>query len=361
VLHTFTGRPNDGSYPYGALVRDRAGNFYGTTNTGGKSGDGTVFKLTTSGDEKILHSFIKAEGKAPVDALILDDAGNLYGTTEDGGVAGGTVFELSKGGKLAPLHRFGQGGIEDGADPWSGLVRDADGNLYGTTAYGGGNGGLGTVYKVDPLGNETLLYAFGVPPDGSSPLGSLLRDAAGNLYGTTGSGGAFCGLCAGTVFKVDPEGKEKVLYSFTGGIDGGGPLANLITDGEGNLYSTTYQGGMFSDGTIFKLDRVGTLTVLYAFGSIADDGMNPRSGIIRDEQGNFYGTTYLGGDHGVGTVYKLDASGVITILHSFTFGRDGAAPFGGLIRDEKGNLYGTTTEGGDPVCNCGVVFEIAAQ
>ena len=357
VLHAFVAGP-DGAAPYGGLVRDRAGNFYGTTSTGGTFGNGTIYKITPSGQEKILHRFIKAEGGSPMDSLTIDSAGNLYGTTEAAGFGAGTVFEFSRGGKLKLLYRFGEqgGGFFDGGNPYAGVLLDSAGNLYGTTPYGGSASHGGTIYKLDSSGNETILHNFGQQPDGVYPFGGLVVDSDGNFYGTTNIGGEFGGGY-GTVYKLDASGNEAVLYSFNGN-DGHFPSSSLVRDTAGNLYGTTSQGGTYDGGIVFKIDPTGTLTTLYNFGGVYPDGFNPVAGLTPDSTGNFYGTTFFGGLYANGAVYKLDPSGQLTVLHSFSGGSDGSNPNAGLIRDAQGNLYGTTATGGDSICGCGVVFEI---
>jgi uncharacterized repeat protein (TIGR03803 family) len=266
VLHSFANSPGDGAIPTAALIMDKAGNLYGTTGHGGASGNcfggcGTVFKLDTSGNETVLHSFTAGDGAFPLAGLIMDKGGNLYGTTESGGASGdGTVFKLDSSGKLTVLYSFT--GTPDGATPQASLIMDKAGNLYGTTANGGAgtcsngvvNLGCGTVFKLDTSGNETVLHSFmSSPGDGANPVACLIMDKKGNLYGTTNVGGA---SGVGTVFKLDPSGNETVLHSFTGG-DGANPQAGLIMDKAGNLYGTTVFGGVpncaATCGTVFKL------------------------------------------------------------------------------------------------------------
>ena len=248
----------------------------------------------------------------------------------------------------------------------SGLVRDRDGNLYGTTIAGGnlsdcGGAGCGVVFKVDPNGHETVLYSF-TGPDGANPYGNLLRDGAGNLYGTTNTGGA---SNAGVVFKVDATGHETVLYSFTGGADGANPFAGVIRDGAGNLYGTASGGGTSGNGVVFKVDPSGHETVLHNFAG-GTDGNLPYAPLIADQRGNLYGTTFFGGTGFFGVVFKIDPSGRETVLYNFTGFADGGTPSAGLLRDNQGNLYGTTNSGGDlndQPCignyGCGVVFKLS--
>ena len=351
VLYSFRGKA-DGRFPYAGLVRDAAGNLYGTTYQGGAYGLGTVFKLSKTGKKTVLHSFARTggDGANPEAGLVRDAAGNLYGTTPYGGASGyGTVFMLDTTGKETVLYSFtGTGG--DGAEPLFGyLVRDAAGNLYGTTE-GGGASGYGTVFMLDETGNETVLYSFtGTGGDGTEPAAGLVRDAAGNLYGTTKSGGA--SGYYGTVFMLDTTGKETVLHSFDGS-DGADPLAGLVRDAAGNLYGTTNSGDGY--GTVFMLDETGKETVLHSFKRPSREGAYP-FGLVRDAKGNLYGTTFEGGASGLGTVFMLDKTGKETVLHRFA-GSDGAYPDAGLVRDAKGNLYGTTSIGG--AYEDGTMFEL---
>ena len=394
VLYSFCSKPDcaDGSDPAANLVSDGAGNLDGTTAAGGNVGGlcqsfgcGTAFELTASGKVKILYNFSASpDGEDPMGGLVRDSKGNLYGTTEYGGNAGGvcgtygcgTVFELVKTGVTymeKVLYAFTGG--TDGANPSSGLVRDTAGNLYGTTLRGGSSGcgsgaGCGTVFKVTSAGNEEVLYSFTGNADGANPSASLILDAAGNLYGTTAYGGYFGGACTswgcGAVFKVSPTRKEVVLYRFRGGADGQSPMAPLVRDGTGNLYGTTSTGGYVGNiacsiqengcGVVFELTRKGVLLTLYSFTGYPLDGQHPIAGLIRDKQGNLYGTTDWGGPSNDGTAFKLTPGGVETVLHSFIGGRDGLNPHGSLVLDAKGNLYGTALYGG--AFGDGVLFKV---
>ena len=253
-------------------------------------------------------------------------------------------------------------GGTDGKDPAARVIQDAEGNLYGTT-FGGGTSGKGTVFKLSITGKETVLHSFTGGTDGGSPDAGVIRDGNGNLYGTTVEGGA---SNAGTVFKLSITGKETVLHSFTGGADGAYPTGGVIRDGSGNIYGTAFLGGASGNGTVFKLSTTGVETVLYSFTGGAD-GAQPVAGVIRDAKGNLYGTTQAGGDltcgapYGCGTVFKLDTTRKETVVYSFT-GADGDRPTAGLFMDGSYNLYGTTYVGGDLNClsgGCGTVFKIA--
>jgi uncharacterized repeat protein (TIGR03803 family) len=237
----------------------------------------------------------------------------------------------------------------DGAYPSAGVIRDEAGNLYGTTWYGGAHQS-GTVFKLSPQHRETVLYSFSGQLDGGSPVvTSLLRDSLGNLYGTTDGGGAYRG---GVVFRVTPAGKEVVLYNFGAALNDGNSPGDLTMDAAGNLYGATQGGGALNFGTVFKLDKSGNETILYSFTGTNGDGANPGGHLVLDSAGNLYGVTGLGGYLNQGTVFKLEANGTETILHTFLGGTDGSHP-GGLTGDGKGNLYGTT--GG---ATAGTVFKI---
>jgi uncharacterized repeat protein (TIGR03803 family) len=365
ILHGFGGA-GDGAHPDPtALIRDSAGNLYGTTVYGGPSNYGSVFKITKAGKETVLYSFTNgADGSHPRGTLSRDPAGNLYGTATFGGSTAcnlgcGTAFKLGANGKLTVLHSFTGGA--DGANPYGGLTRDAAGNLYGTTA-NGGVPGQGVVFRMDRTGSETVLYSFsGKPGDGSGPYSGLTRDSAGNLYGTTFFGGNDSGI----VFRVDSSGHETILHSFLGGAAGDGAYstAGVVRDRSGNLYGTTTSGGSFcnySCGVVFKLDASGAETVLHDFTGGAD-GANPNDTLIRDAAGNLYGTTPNGGSSnctgGCGVVFKMNPAGKEKVLHTFVE-TDGREPVSGLVRDSVGNLYGTTYGIGAGHYALGTVFEL---
>jgi uncharacterized repeat protein (TIGR03803 family) len=354
VVHSFT--RSDGSGPMAGLLLDAAGNLYGTTLEGGTFDEGTVFKVDPSGNETVLHNFTSSNGAGayPLGGLVMDAAGNLYGTTQFGGSSNdGTVFKLDTSGNETVLHSFAD---YDGGNPGAGLIMDAAGNLYGTTR----QGGLleaGTVFKLDTSGTETVLYSFGSFGDGAHPAPALIMDKAGNLYGTTVQGGT---AFNGTVFKLDISGNETVLHSFTGN-DGGSPLAALVMDAAGNLYGTTNQGGANGSGTVFELGTSGTETVLHSFAKTGGDGWSPVGSLVMDAAGKLYGTTQFGGadggaGNGAGSVFKLDTSDNETVLHSFGSSGDGANPVADLIMDKAGNLYGTTVGGG--ANGYGTVFKL---
>jgi len=280
------------------------------------------------------------------------------------------VPQPAHGQTFSVLYAF-QGGPNDGSTPAGKLILDSSGNLYGLTQYGGARTlGWGTIFKLDATtGKETVLYSFTGGADGGYAYGGLVQDAAGNLYGTTSEGGnSSCGGDGcGVVFEFSIAGKETVLYQFTGGSDGGSPNGDLVRDKAGNLYGTAYWGPYGCCGVAFKVDNKGNETVLHGFNGIPD-GEFPIAGLIRDRKGNLFGTTSAGGGgaclfEGCGTVFKLSKTGEETILYDFLASPDGAVPFAGLLQGASGNFYGTTYNGGNLSCNdmgpgCGTVFEV---
>jgi uncharacterized repeat protein (TIGR03803 family) len=357
VVYAFPGDA-DGQYPYNnGVTVGSDGHVYGTTDYGGRHGAGVLYELDSDGDEKILYTFdfFTANGYGqPAGTVTRDSAGNFYGTTfigqADVGYGYGVLYKLDTAGHATVLHNFTNGA--DGGNPYGGVILDSKGNLYGTTS-GGGASGAGVVFKIDTPGNETVLYTFTGGDDGGFPLGGLIRDLTGNFYGTTNGGGT---SGAGVVFKIDTFGNETVLHSFTGGADGGFPLfVTLTRDSSGNLYGTTSGGGASGAGVVFKIDTSGNETVLYNFTG-GDDGAFPYAGVVLGTNRNLYGTTAYGGASGSGVVFRLDSLGNETVLHSFTGGGDGSSPWAGVALGPNGNLYGTTIGGGQT--NAGVVFEI---
>ncbi len=293
----------------------------------------------------------------------MDADGNLYGTTEDGGASSyGTVFKVAPSGAETVLYSFDSSA--SGQYPFGGLVLDQDGVIYGTTQDGGDAqcwGGCGTVFKLDKSGSETVLLSF--QPPAEYPTQSLTMDAAGRLYGIT-SGNGYC--CLGTIFELS-KSKARTLHTFKGGAGGEVPRGGLARDTRGNLYGTTFAGGdpncTYGQGggcgVVYRAAPGGKEAVLYMF--TGADGAFPSASLLRDRHGSLYGTTSVGGAFGYGTVFKLDQHRKMTILHSFV-NADGAYPFSNLVQDAAGNLYGTTYYGGDfachPVWGCGVVFKI---
>jgi uncharacterized repeat protein (TIGR03803 family) len=322
ILHNFGNTKNkDGAAPYNNLIFDSAGNLYGTTYAGGAASAGTVYELSpaTGGKwtEAVLHSFAGGlnDGSTPEAGLLLDAAGNLYGTTFLGGTfTKGAAFELSpvSGGGWTEKLIWSFGNGTDGANPDGALISDTVGNLYSTTANGGAKN-FGTVFELSSSGGswtETILHNFGTFHDGLYPFSTLVFDAVGNLYGTTTGGGT---KGYGTVFELSPASggtwTETILHNFASGSDGYQPDAEqLVFDAAGNLYGTTLQGGAHSLGIVFKLTPSSTghwtETLMHAFTGTGDGG-GPFAGVILDSAGNLYGATNGGGPTGVGVIYEI--------------------------------------------------------
>ena len=389
VLHRFNGK--DGNGALAGVISDATGNLYGTTVSGGDNNNGVVFSLSlgTNGKwtEKVLHAFNQADGSGPYGGVVFDSAGNLYGTTTD---PLGNVFKLTPDGNgkwhESVLRRFLLRG-KIGYNPYAGVILDAAGNVYGTTALGGdrrrcGDGGCGTVFKLTPETKgrwpATPVFTFD-KVDGSEPATNLTWDAEGNLYGTTTWAGYGSGY-GGVVFKLTPgaNGKwtEEVLHRFEHIGDGIFPNA-VILDAAENMCGTTNYGGFYFSrecenygcGIVFELrysDGKWIEKMLHKFRG--NDGSNPYGSPVFDAAGNLYGTTSYGGQHGYGTVFKLarkpDGKWKETVLYSFTGGTDGGVPNGALVLDAGGNLYGVAHVGGNLSCGsrqepgCGVVFEL---
>ncbi len=369
----------NGEQPYyGSLVQGIDGNLYGTTYGGGANGVGSIFKMTPGGALTTFYSFCSlancADGSGSVSGLAVAANGTLFGTTFAGGDLNcdppsgcGTVFKITPAGKLTTLHTFEANG--DGAGPDGGLALGANGNFYGTTGWLGGDG---TIFEITPAGTLTTLHFF-AGTDGSGPYATLALGANGNFYGTTYLGGTSlsCNDGCGTIFEITPGGMFTSLLSFEY-TDGAYPVGGLVQAANGNLYGTTAGGGgnelcfagISGCGTIFELTAAGKLTTLYDFCSETGctDGGNPYSTLLRGTDGNFYGTTYIGGantgcEDNCGTVFQLTAGGKLITLHSFD-GTDGAYPYDGLIQGTNGSFYGTTDLGGTGGCliGCGTVF-----
>jgi len=362
TIYSFPGGDGGIEPLFSGVVRDSEGNFYGTTYAGGPYNYGTVFKVDAAGNETVLHGFGQGhDGRTPYSGLVLDSTGHLFGTTYGGGIRDrkcrngcGIVFEIFPNGDEKILHGFG--GVKgDGSLPIGNLIRDAAGNLYGTTQMGG-TYGYGTVFKIDGAGTETVLYNFGESLDGDYPAAGVIEDSAGNFYGTTSGGGA---NSLGTVFKLDPSGHETLLHNFAGGSDGSAPMSGLVRDPSGNLYGTTYLGGTYGVGTVFEVDANGNETILEAFGA-NNSGDYAESTLVRDSQGNLYGSTIQGGANASGTeggtVFKVSSQGAFSVLYGFAGEPNGAGPDGPLMIDSSGTLYGTTASGG--TTNNGTVFQL---
>jgi uncharacterized repeat protein (TIGR03803 family) len=386
VIHNFTGG-NDGSNPTAGVTLDHAGNLYGTAAFGGRYGYGAIYKLSLHGGWVItpLYSF-QAEAY-PESRVVFGADGTLYGTTVHGGSGScdsgcGTVFNLTPPPRttgslfaswdLTVVFRFDD---TDGGNPSPGdLVFDSAGSIYGTTSNGGdllcsAPFGCGTAYQLTHSSQgwtQTLLYVFHFDLEGQQPMGGLVFDSAGNLYGTTSTSGMYGW---GTAFQLAPSGGQwtlNTIYAFMNGADGGYPAAGLAIDSSNNLYGTTAGGGSGGAGTVFELIPSGgrwNFDLLY---SLVGNAIGSQTPLTMDSAGNLYGVTEYDGPDDQGTVFKLSRSAdgwTYTLLHGFTGGADGGTPLGQLTIDSNGNIYGTTKFGGaNPGCfdngGCGVVFEI---
>jgi uncharacterized repeat protein (TIGR03803 family) len=335
----------DGAYPLSmSLIQGTDGNYYGTTAGGGTSkrctyfntlGCGTVFKITSDGTLTTLHSFDLIDGYNPQAGLVQATNGDFYGSTAWGGASDkcvngcGTIFVISSDGRFTTLHSFA-GGPRDGDGPSGGLIQATDGRFYGTTEAGGVND-AGTIFKVTPGGDVTILHSF-EGSDGSYPAGGLIQAISGGLYGTTLEGGNG----AGTVFKITLAGVFTSLYSFTNGADGGAPLGGVVEATDGDFYGPTQSGGEYGNGTIFVMTPNGTVTTAYNFCSPTSCGTaDPVGGLIQATDGNLYGTT------SGGTIFNMTPGGQLTTLLTVPGGLTAR-----LLQATNGNVYGTTAQGG---------------
>ncbi|MFZ0733490.1 MAG: choice-of-anchor tandem repeat GloVer-containing protein [Candidatus Sulfotelmatobacter sp.] len=371
VLYNFTGG-SDGSEPTSGVTLDRAGNLYGVTFFGGSAGQGAVYEISRTSNgikQSILYSFKGGtqDGANPSGTLILSSNGVIFGTTEGGGKGNGVVYKLTPSGSTFQetiLHVFGTGETPINA----GVITDKAGNLFGETA-GGGKFNDGTVYELKRTAagyRYVVLYSFASGNDGDFPSGGLISDSAGNLYGTTASGGP---SFIGDVFELKKNTNgtftESILYTFQSTADGVNPESALAFDASGNLFGTTLSGGDtscgqgFGCGEVFELTNTGGVWTKTAIHEFTDnpDGHAPQAGVTFDSAGNMFGTTMNGGSSGLGVLYELSpgvSSWTETILHAFTNGTDGGFPTTPVTIDGKGNLFGTTQFGG--TSGDGVVF-----
>ncbi len=356
MLHAFSGA--DGSQPLAKLIQGTDGSFYGTTQSGGANGLGTIFKIDSTGNQTVLHSFNGSDGFGPIVGLTQGSDGNFYGIAIGGPGGYGTAFRIDSLGNFAILHSFS---ATEGSGQYSSLIQGADGFLYGMSQTGGQNGG-GTAFRLDTAGNVTVLHSFPScsdvgNPGGCQPRAGLAQASDGNFYGTTYWGGI---NGQGTIFKMDSGGQITILHAFNFS-DGSSPLAPVIQAKDGFLYGTASSGGPGSNGgEVFKIDLNGTFSVLHAFDS--PDGFEPETGLLEDADGYFYGITPTGGvsssSLSLGVIYRIDAQGNVTVLHSFDAAQPGSYyPRGGIVRGSDGNFYGVAQAGG--ANQAGIVFKLA--
>ncbi len=356
TLRTFCST-SGGGWPPNGLMLATNGNLYGTTQFGradSPSGLGTAFRMTTNGILSILVEFTGTNGSVPQAALAQGSDGNLYGTSKYGGTNFiGNVFQMMPDGGLTNFYSFAGGA--DGNYPVAPLLPASDGNLYGTTPTGG-DYGYGNIFRITLTGVFTNLHSFTGGTDGNGPVGALVQGTDGNFYGLTPYGGAYG---KGNAFKMTPGGVLTTIYSFTGGRDGYSPAGALVQGSDGNLYGTTTLGGLGSPGTVFKLTPTGALTTLHSFGNfVARDGLYPEAGLVQSVDGNLYGTTLSDLFTGYGTVFSVSPDGsTFTTLVYFDGFDDGAQPEAALVEDAQGVLYGTTTTNG--IGGRGTIFQLS--
>jgi uncharacterized repeat protein (TIGR03803 family) len=351
VLHDFAGGSGDGAGSGAEVTLDGVGNIYGTTDYGGANGFGTLFKVATTGKEKLLHSFGGAgDGATPDGAVTLEASGDMVGTTIGGGATGnGVIWKLAADGTYTILHDFSS---DEGNFARGRLTQDKKGNFYGTALFGGANDD-GTVFKYSTDGTLTVLHTFD-GTDGEFPEHGVVRDTAGNLYGVTAFGGTSDN---GTVYKISKDGTFTTLYNFTGGTDGGFLYGGLAIDKDGNLYGNADDGGANGYGTVFKLAPDGSLTVFYDFTG-GTDGRNPEGDVLLQGKA-LYSTTTGGGDPGCGcgVIYEITAKGREKVLEAFT--ATSGNEYSAGLTPSNGVFYGTTQNGANN--DNGVVFSLTKK
>lgn len=343
----------DGTNPFGSMVIGKDGNFYGVTRKGGSTGNGTIFRLTPAGVFTVIKTFnadIAIDGGSCYGSLTVGADSSLYGINYSGGTYGnGTIFRLTMKGEYSVIRHLKA--ATDGYPYTNSLVQAPDGFLYGVNYYGGLNG-QGTIFKIDRNGNFAVIRNLVYQTDGSGPSGALIVGTDGKLYGTTKSGGAFGG---GTLFKIGTDGVFTLIKSFKTATEGGAPKGSLLKATDGNYYGMTSEGGNGFFGTIFKVSATGVYTLLtHMSGGVT--GTAPFESLVQGKDYAYYGTTSMGGVYNQGTVFKL-CGGKYTVIKSFNKGIDGGTPKGTLLLAADGNFYGTTTDGGNS--NAGTIFRIS--
>jgi uncharacterized repeat protein (TIGR03803 family) len=355
TLYNFAGGKTSGQTPwYVTLVQGTSGALYGTTYNGGASSLGTVFSITTSGTQTLLHSFKggTSDGANPTGGLTLGSDGNFYGTTQQGGTgAQGVIYKMTAAGVITILHNFNA--TTDGAFPWGPPILASDGNFYGT-ASGGGSLGNGIVYKITSSGTFTTIYKFDVT-HGFAPIASPTQGNDGYLYIPVSEGGtSFCG----TVVQMTTSGVINNTYDFPCGAGGSFPIGPLVQASDGNFYSTTQDGGTNGEGTIYQLTPSLTVNILHSFGSTFGDGTFPGAGLLLATDGNYYGSTSDGGANGDGILFNTTITGTYNDLYSFnnTANLTQMSPLAPPVQDTNGTLYGVTEFGG--TSNDGTVYSL---
>ncbi|WP_158267521.1 choice-of-anchor tandem repeat GloVer-containing protein [Adhaeribacter arboris] len=349
VLHDFSF--TDGYATHGSLTKGKDGYFYGMTSSGGYNNAGTVFKISSAGVFTVIKNFdFRATGGGPYGNLTLENDGNFYGITFYGGFYGdGTIFKVTPTGELMVIRHLRNN--EDGANSFGSFYKNNDGYLYGMTSAGGTTFGKGTIFKVNLAGAYTVLARLPDSTKDTYPQATLIQAKDGFYYGTTQFGGTYS---SGTIFKLCTDGSYRTFFSFESKTTGGGPLSSVIQDKEGNFYGTTASGGQNGWGTIYKLSQSGRLTVLHHFNT-ENTGYNPRS-LIQASDGNYYGMTNRGGVKGFGIIYKITSVGMFSIVRNLE-SADGTYPEGNLIQGKDGNLYGLASGGGN--YEAGTIFKVS--
>lgn len=354
-IYNFANNGISGANPwYVTLVQGTNGNLYGTAYNGGAFAAGTVFNITTSGSQKLIHSFTgtTADGANPTGGLTLGTDGNFYGATQQGGLHSmGTIFKITPTGTITILHNFNS--FIDGAFPWFPPILASDGNFYGT-ASGGGINGNGIVYKITSSGTFTQIYRFDVT-HGFSPIAPPTQGTDGFLYIPVAEGGtSYCG----TILKLSTAGVINNTYNFPCGSGGSFPIGPLIQASNGNFYSTTQDGGTNGEGVIYQVTPSLTVTVMHSFGALFGDGTYPSAGLLLATDGNYYGSTSDGGANGDGTLFNTSTSGTYTSLYSFnnTANLTQMDPLAPPVQATNGILYGITEFGGP--ANNGTVYSL---
>jgi len=361
ALHDFNGTPNDGDGPFLMhLIQATDGYFYGTTISGGISNAGNVFRISSNGVYTNIYDFKSAyadDGQTAESGVIQGSDGNFYGTTFQGGSNFyGTIYKVTPAGVETNIHYFQGRAAGEGIQPFAALYQSTNGYFYGTTS-AGGTRGYGTVFQIDSAGNFMTIYSFTNGLDGSDPYAGVVQGSDGYFYGTTFYGGA---SNLGTLYKVSMTGDFVPLHQFGANSNDGAYVdSGLILGSTGDFFGTTYGGGTNGDGTVFRLNSSGVLSYIYNFGNYTYDGLNPHSALTQGSDGYLYGTTYLGGTNGnSGTIFKIGPTGGVIYLHNFdAFAGDGAFPTGQLVEGYDGNYYGTTFMGGSN--QIGVVYKLA--
>jgi uncharacterized repeat protein (TIGR03803 family) len=345
-LNSFTGGIG-GASPYSPLFQAADGNLYGTATQEGFSSAGIIYKLSLNGTFSTIHAFKGTDGSVPYAGLCQGTDGLLYGGAATGNsFQDGSTFKMTTTGTLTTLTTFNG---NNGSEPVAAPVLGTDGNFYGTALEGGAYG-FGTIFRINSNGTLTTLVSFD-NIDGANSSSSLIQGSDGNFYGTTEDGGDFTW---GGIFRISPSGEFTNLYSFTGGSDGGSPIPGLVQAADGNYYGTTFLQGAHGYGTVFEMTPAGVLTTRYSF-SGGSDGANPWGGLIQAADGNLYGTTQDFGTYGFGTIFRLAPTGTLATVGQFD-GYLGAYPSASLIQATDGNLYGTTLSGG--LYNSGEIYRV---